>query len=393
MEKLEIEILTLLDKLEIDVKDAAVMDGENLEYFEDAATDFFYTCMIAIKDLILLEIPSIIEEKKLLDGYSLLVASIDIYELQEGLEEQENRFPLLKEFADSRERDDFTWQPLYLALREYFTEDRIAAISSEFEYNLAFEAFTAIKEISSDYYHPAEYVSELASMKKLQECEFADEEDIAELQEISEYFDEANFTYTPPAPQTFKGSTGGLEPRFIEWLEKHFKADTIFDDIDFDLFDDKPISDDEADFDLLLTYWLEGESIPRTSFDNYLWVPTDFRAPIDYEYEEMPIFFEIHQLSQIIRDPSNSRISHLPESMEHYKIIMYRTGERHEYNSEMDRSLLALQVLILHRSAEIPVEKIEAEVHWVRLKEFAYPLVGLGADELEQLSQVYLEAQ
>jgi hypothetical protein len=59
----------------------------------------------------------------------------------------------------------------------------------------------------------------------------------------------------------------------------------------------------------------------------------------------------------------------------------------------MDRSLLALQVLLFHESSNVPIDKIEAEVHWIRLEEKAYPLVGLTRDELEEISQTYLRAQ
>ena len=165
----------------------------------------------------------------------------------------------------------------------------------------------------------------------------------------------------------------------------------MFDDEDLDF--DSPFQVEDSDWENLLTAWLESDTQPQTSFENYYWIPIDVRAPIDYAFDEVPVFFEIHQLSQIIRDPNNSRLSHLPESLENYKIIMYRTGERHEYNSEMDRSLLALQILLFHESTEVPTENIEGEVHWIRLEEKAYPLLGLSRFELNEVSQAYLRAQ
>jgi hypothetical protein len=215
---------------------------------------------------------------------------------------------------------------------------------------------------------------------------------------FSEEFDQLLEILSPPEPfkyqptvKNYSGSTGGFETQFIEWLEKHLKSETIFDEDDFDF--DVPIQEIDEDWGYLIAAWLESDSQPPSAFENYFWIPIDVRAPVDYEYGEIPIFFEIHQLSQVIRDPNNSRLSHLPESLEHYKIIMYRTGERHEYNSEMDRSLLALQVILFHESSEVPIENIEAEVHWIRLEEKAYPLLGLTREELEEISQTYLRAQ
>ena len=393
MEAIEQQIFTLFDRLENELKETVVMDGESIEYFDDAATDYFVNTKFEIADLISTVLPKIIGAKSDLTVLPAIALCADIYDLAKILSQNIERFPLAFEFAESRTLDDFNWQPIYDALRGYFDEDVIASISSRYEFDLARMAFMKILEIAENFYSYGEFEDFRFNVNALKECSLAEDEDLEALDRLLEILEPPEpdrYTYQPTV-KVYSGSTGGLEPRFIEWLDKHHKSQSLFDDEDFDL--DAPPPEEDQDWDNILRAWLESDTQPQTAFENYFWIPIDVRAPIDYEYGDVPIFFEIHQLSQILRDPGNSRISHLPESLEHYKIIMYRTGERHEYNSEMDRSLLALQMIIFHESSEVPIEKIEAEVHWIRLEEKAYPLVGLTRDELEEISQTYLRAQ
>jgi hypothetical protein len=391
MDGLEQEIFALFENLEKDLKDTVVMDGESIEYFDDAATDYFVNTKFEIVDLISATLPKIIGAKSDLTVLPAIALCADIYDLKIILSQNRERFPLSFEFADAEILDSFNWQPIYDALREYFDEDTIGAISSKYEFDLARRAFLGILEMSENFYSYGEFSDFHSNVEALRNSDFIDSEFSEALDHLLEILSPPEpFTYQPTV-KVYSGSTGGLEPRFIEWLEKHHKSQTLFDDDDF-VFDAPP-QEDDPDWDNLLRAWLESDSQPQTAFENYFWIPIDTRAPIDYEFEEKTIFFEIHQLSKIIRDPNNSQLSHLPESLEHYKVIMYRTGERHEYNSEMDRSLLALQIIIFHESSEVPIEKIEAEVHWIRLEEKAYPLVGLTRDELEEISQTYLRAQ
>ena len=393
MDSLEQRIFALFERLENDLKETVVMDGESIEYFDDAATDYFVNTKFEIVDLISESLPKIIGAKSDLNVLPAIALCADIYDLAKILSQNTERFPLAFEYAESRTLDDFNWQPIYDALRDYFDEDVIALISSKYEFDLARTAFMEILEIAENFYSYGEFEDFRFNVNALKECSLAEDEDLEALDQLLEILEPPEpymHTYQPTV-KVYSGSTGGLEPRFIEWLEKHHKSQTLFDDDDFDF--DAPPQEDDPDWDNLLRAWLESDSQPQTAFENYFWIPIDTRAPIDYEFEEKIIFFEIHQLSKIIRDPNNSHISHLPESLEHYKVIMYRTGERHEYNSEMDRSLLALQIIIFHESSEVPIENIEAEVHWIRLEEKAYPLVGLTRDELEEISQTYLRAQ
>lgn len=391
MEYLEEAAHKLFEKLERDLQKAAVMEGENLESFEDAAFDLFFETQEELINLISENLSEFIDSRKDLSSVPPILKCKNIEELNVIISQNLEVYPFIIQFTESESMDTFNWQPLYVALRDYFDEDVIAAISSQYEFDLAKEAFLGILDISTNFRANAEYEDFSFNVDALRQCRFANPDDEIALESLFQELTPPVSAPMIPTEKVYVGSTGGLEPRFIEWLERHYKAGTLFDDEDLDF--DAPEPEKDPDWENLLASWLETDSWQETSFEHYLWIPIDFRAPIDYEYGEVPIFFEIHQLSQIMREPNNSRISHLPESLEHYKIVMYRTGERHEYNGEMDRSLLALQVLLFHESSNVPIDKIEAEVDWIRLKEKAYPLLGLSRDELEEISQTYLRAQ
>lgn len=391
MSTLEDEILTILEGVEVNLKDAAVMDGDDLEYFEDSAIDFLVTGMFAITERLALEIPQILEQKISLADLPAIATCDDVLELDEALEPHAKKFPLLLEFIESLENRDIIWQPLFEALREYFTTERIAEIEEIHHFNLAVESFLLLKRVSPDFHVSGTYEELRPIIFALQESYLATYSDLKELDELADLLTRLNYTPPAPVPQVFQGSTGGLEPRFIEWLEKHFTAETIFDDEDFDLL--ALPAEDDRDWELLLSLWLQRDFYQPSSFENYVWVQTDVRAPIDYEFDDKQIFFEIHELDQILRDPTRDNLGHLAEDMPFYKIIMYRTGERHEYDSVMDASLLALQVLLFHGSSEAPIENIEGEIYWIRLKEQDYPLLGLSVNELDDLSQTFLNAQ
>jgi hypothetical protein len=389
MDQLEQQIFALFERLEKDLKESVVMDGTDIEFFEDSATDYFVNTRDKIEDLISEQLPGIIGSTNQLKVLPAVAICLDIYELAQVLSSYKERFPLAYEYAEAQTQDDISWQPVYDACRDYFDEDVIALISSRYEFDLARKAFLGILDLSSYFYEHGEFEDFRFNVNALRNCSFAEVEDHEALDRLLEILEPPEPFTRQPTVKIYSGSTGGLETQFIEWLERHHKS--LFDDEDFDL--DAPLPETDQNWDNLLTAWLESDSQPQSAFENYFWIPIDVRAPIDYEYGEVQIFFEIHQLSQIIRDPNDSKISQLPESLEHYKIIMYRTGERHEYNSEMDRSLLALQLILFHESSDVPIEKIEAEVHWIRLEEKAYPLLGLTRDELVEISQTYLRAQ
>ena len=63
MSTLESETLTILKGVEANLKGVVVLEGEDLQYFEDPAIDFLISGMFAIKDRLAQEIPQILEQK------------------------------------------------------------------------------------------------------------------------------------------------------------------------------------------------------------------------------------------------------------------------------------------------------------------------------------------
>ena len=63
MDSLEQRIFALFERLENDLKETVVMDGESIEYFDDAATDYFVNTKFEIVDLISAVLPKIIGAK------------------------------------------------------------------------------------------------------------------------------------------------------------------------------------------------------------------------------------------------------------------------------------------------------------------------------------------
>jgi hypothetical protein len=149
----------------------------------------------------------------------------------------------------------------------------------------------------------------------------------------------------------------------------------------------------DPNLDLLKERWLERGFAEKTSYEGFLWEPIVVNETVDIELEEKPIYVVLNQLSQITQDRILIPESAEPQTMDKYKLTLYRTGERHEYDSEMDKNLLALQTLIVLENLNVALENIESEIDWIRLGEKSFPLLGLSEDELDSLSKIYLDAQ
>ena len=279
---LEQQIFSLFDVLEINLKDEVVLDGTEIKYFYNAATDHFLNTRFDIADLILEQIPAVISTNSDLSVLPPIALCADILELARILAQSKERFPLASEFADGETVDGFNWQPIYDALRSYFDEDVISLISSRYEFDLARESFLRILEISPNFYADGEFDAFRFNVFALKQCELAEVEDKEALNRLLEILIPPEPVITIPIVREYEGSTGGLEPRFLEWLEQHFKSESIFDDEDFDF--DAPLEEEDINWNNLLASWLESGSYSPTMFENYLWIPIDVRAEVDYEF-------------------------------------------------------------------------------------------------------------
>jgi hypothetical protein len=151
MSTLESETLAILKGVEANLKGVVFLEGEDLQYFEDPAIDFLISGMFAIKDRLAQEIPQILEQKISLADLPELATCGDIIELDKALEPYAKDFPLLLEFIEPLDKEDILWQPLFDALRDYFTAERIAKIEEVYRFNLAVESFLLLKKLSFDF--------------------------------------------------------------------------------------------------------------------------------------------------------------------------------------------------------------------------------------------------
>jgi hypothetical protein len=278
------------------------------------------------------------------------------------------------------------WYPLYDALRLFFTVEQIGLIQSESEYQFALSGIHHIESEFFDYMEEIDLQVFIPQAEALIASKFSGEKDRDDLLAMIARFDGSAYIYTPPEI-VFEGSSGGLEAPFTEWLNA-FMVTPLFDDE----FDGEG-SSLEFNLQSLIERWNRRPLQERSPYGDKIWHIIAINTPVQFNYEEKLITFEIHKISQLA-DPDIGLDPAIPTNPEiHYKITLFRTGERHEYDADMDRSLLAVQVIIASENLKCPVKEIEADIDWLRLDERDYPLVGLSEEELHSISHQYLLTQ
>ena len=370
------------------IKELAIANDNYVEYYEDEASDSLDLCQREIHDTLLRKIPELLASSTGIDSLPQLARASDIFELCDALSPHEKEFPHLFDFAETFDDTLISWEPLHSAIRDLFTTSRIAEIASQSEAELALIGFEQLNKIDQDFFINLDKDVLLEKLELLRKSTYLSYEQVVTVNELIETVQEMNVTYTPIVRE-FEGSSGGLEPVFVAWIEKMFKIPLLLMDDDIDGED----GEFDPNLDLLKERWLERGFAEKTSYEGFLWEPIVVNETVDIELEEKPIYVVLNQLSQITQDRILIPESAEPQTMDKYKLTLYRTGERHEYDSEMDKNLLALQTLIVLENLNVALENIESEIDWIRLGEKSYPLFGLSEDELDSLSKIYLDAQ
>jgi hypothetical protein len=385
---IEEQLFEILRKCETRIKELAIANDNYVEYYEDEASDSLDLCQREIHDTLLRKIPELLASSTGIDSLPQLARASDIFELCDALSPHEKEFPNLFDFAETFDDTLISWEPLHSAIRDLFTTSRIAEIASQSEAELALIGFEQLNKIDQDFFINLDKDVLLEKLELLRKSTYLAYEQIVTVNELIETVQEMNVTYTPIVKE-FEGSSGGLEPVFVAWIEKMFKIPLLLMDDDIDGED----GEFDPNLDLLKERWLERGFAEKTSYEGFLWEPIVVNETVDIELEEKPIYVVLNQLSQITQDRILIPESAEPQTMDKYKLTLYRTGERHEYDSEMDKNLLALQTLIVLENLNVALENIESEIDWIRLGEKSYPLFGLSEDELDSLSKIYLDAQ
>jgi hypothetical protein len=385
---LDEQIFEILRRCEANIKKLAVMNEDYLEYYEDEASEFLDLCQSELKDLLLTKVPELFPSQSGVDDLSQLARASDIFEFCEALSPHEKEFPHLFDFAETFDDTLISWEPLHSAIRDFFSPARIAEISSRSEIELVLIGFNQLNKIDQDLFGSLDKHQLLENLELLRKSAYLSYEEVVTVNELIETVKRMHVTYAPIV-KNFQGSSGGLEPIFIEWIEKMFKIPLLLMDDDIDGEDGEL----DPNLELLKERWLERGFAEKTSYEGFIWEPIAVNSIVDIVLEEKPIYVVLNQLSQITQDRILIPESAEPQTMDKYKLTLYRTGERHEYDSEMDKNLLALQTLIVKDNLNVPIENIESEIDWLRLGEKSYPLLGLSEDELDSLSKIYLDAQ
>lgn len=384
----EEQLFEILRKCETSIKELAVANDNYVDYYEDEASDSLDLCQREIHEALLRIIPELLSSATGVDSLPELARASDIFEFCDALSPHEKEFPHLFDFAETFDDTLISWEPLHSAIRDFFTTSRITEIASPSEVELALIGFQQISNIDEDFTSNLDKGALQEQLELLRKSTHLAYEQVVTVNELIQTVQEMNIPHIPIVKE-FEGSSGGLEPIFLEWIEKTFKIPLLLMDDDMDELEDEP----DPNLELLKERWLERGFAEKTSYEGFIWEPIVVNETVDIELEEKPVYVVLNQLSQITQDRILIPESAEPQTMDKYKLTLYRTGERHEYDSEMDKNLLALQTLIVQENLNVPVENIECEIDWVRLGEKSYPLLGLSEDELDSLSKIYLDAQ
>lgn len=388
MANLDEQIFAILRKCEGSIKELAVKNDNYTDYYEDEASEFLDLCQSELKDLLITKIPDLLPNPADIEALSQLARASDIFEFCEALSAHEKEFPHLFDFAETFDDTLISWEPLHSAIREFFTSARITEIANQSEAKLALIGFEQLNKIDQDLYAYLNKDELLEKLELLRKSTHLSYEEVVTVNELIETVQAMNTPYIPVV-KNFEGSSGGLEPVFVEWVERTFKIPLLLMDDDID-GDDHEL---DPNLELLKERWLERGFAEKTSYEGFIWEPIAVNSTVDIDLGEKSIYVVLNQLSQITQDRILIPESAEPQTMNKYKLTLYRTGERHEYDSEMDKNLLALQTLIVEENLHVGVENIESEIDWIRLGEKSYPLLGLSEDELDALSKIYLDAQ
>lgn len=388
MSDIEEQIFEILHKCEGSIKELAVMNDNDLDYYEDEASVFLDLCQGDLHDTLLRRIPGLLAAGTGIDSLPQLARASDIFEFCEALSPHEKEFPHLFDYAESFDDSLISWEPLHSAIRDFFTLEEIREIASHSEADLALIGFEQLNKIGQDFYVSLDKDALLEKLELLRKSIYLTYEQVVTVNELIETVQEMIVTYTPIVKE-FKGSSGGLEPVFVEWVEKTLKSPLLFDD---DLFGEEEIELD-ANLELLKENWLARGFSEPTTYDGFVWEAIAVNSTVDIDLGEKTVYVVLNLLRQVTQNQFSIPESAEPQTMDKYKITLFRTGERHEYDSEMDRNLLALQTLIIQENVSVEIQNIESEIHWIRLNERDFPLLGLSEDELDSLSKIYLDAQ
>ena len=352
--------------------------------------DYFDEELIQVHEslvkLFLDQIPLLIGNQVAFDDLPQIARDSDIIDFSRDLEIEFPKFKELVHISERCDAEDVNWYPLYDALRMHFTVERIDSIKGAVEFKYAYEGLRQTDAEFFDYMQAEDFTDFIPQLEALSRNHLASQEEIEEIANMIARYDGSAFIYVPPEI-IFSGTTGGLERDFMEWLEKHLTSSIFDDDIDFSEMGS------DSNLEPLKERWLRRPENEPVGIANFVWHTIAVNAPVEFTDDSRLVSFSIHKVTQMADPAIGPDFSRPTNPQNLFKITLIRTGERHEYNQELDKSLLALQCLVVSQNMKCGVESIDAEIDWLRLDEREFPIKGLNERELDDLSRLYVEAQ
>lgn len=356
--------------------------GEEIN-FSDYAIEVLEDFRDGLENFLLAELPSLFQSEIRFENLPEIFRADNAIDFADALSQIGFTYKYMQAFLETVENEEIDWYPLYNALRRFLTVETIRNISSQNQLEYAIRAFDNINSEFFDYEQLTDLTTFLPQLQALIEHPRLSEEDRELIEAIIAFCDGSAFIYTPQ-PIEFDGSSGGLERPFVDWLETFLTSPLLFENEDLE-----DVALQDPTLEKLKMKWLSRPPIERLDADHLLWQTISVNAPVEFEDFGKQIEFKI---DQVLREGDSTFVAE-PSPNDTYRLVLYRTGERHEYDPAMDQSLLALQVLVLSQNFHCPVENIQGEIDWLRLDERDYPLTGLNERELDDLSQTYIQAQ
>ena len=393
VESIAAKIIEILARHDYALKLEATIDGAKIE-FENGPNEIIDDCweefyalgnsilpMLLKREISISELPAILTVWGI-DSFGVLLGDVGEYKF-------------LNAACMDLDPSNFSWDPFNSALRSYFSLDKIANIETKFEFDLAVSSFTdSVETYSTASYLPIDddiAFALMAQMNALKSSIFASYEKINNLDSaISKIRPYENGNIFAQTPLHYEGSSFGLEAEIAEWIQKQISTELFADD-DF-LFDE---NDQEVNENLesLKNAWLQKPEVELSEIQDHVWKIVAANLPGEFSHVGRELEFVVHclyQLHERVIDEDGGSFERSDYPIERYRVVLLRTGERREYNADLDKCFLALQILVGADSLGTDAANIESEIEWLRLKEKDNPLLGVSKEELEILESTYL---
>ena len=381
---IENQLIEILRTHEIKLKNIADLDAKGKITYKNPWSVDIDKIRNEIQKFLRNELNSIIKSQIELKSLPELINAQNIVKFHKALKKQTPNLIYLIEFTDLFYEGDMPWYPFYDAIREYFSPKKIAKIDSKIAYEYILKAMLHTDDENFESFEDTDWNEFVPQLDALRQHKFATKKNFEEISELISRYDGSAFIYTPPEI-IFKGSSKGMEVNFSNWLERYLTTPLMME-VSF-----KGLGKNH-NLESLIESWHRNSLNDSAKSGKLIWHTTMANVPVKFKAGNKKIEFNIHRISQLA-DPAIGPDFSIPTTpRSEYKVTMFRTGTRDEYDQSMDKSFLAMQILIASENLKCPLRDITAEIDWLRISEKDYPLAGLSESQIKTISNRYLDS-